>query len=582
MRYNVGMFIESIANRGSPPAILLRESYREGKKVRKRTLANLSKWPANIVAGFRKLLVDGESENGVLGEGFDIIRTLPHGHVAAVTGMMCKLGIPALLAHSPSRNRDLALSMIAARILSPSSKLALSSGLAAKTATDTLSEVLNVTDATEDELYGAMDWLIERQDAIERRLAKKHLSEGATVLYDLSSTWFEGTKCPLAKLGHSRDGKDGTLQVEFGLLCAGDGTPVAVQVFDGNTSDPATVADQVKKLKNNFKLSHVVLVGDRGMLTSSRIREDLKEEEGLDWISALRSDGIRKLIAAELIQPSLFDSWALAEVESPDFPGERLIVCKNPLLAEDRARTREELLLATEKRLKEIKEATLRRRNPLRGKDNIGLRAGRLINKYKMAKHFILTIGENSFSYERRFESIKKEAVLDGFYAVRTSLPKDKATPEWTVETYKSLSRVERAFRTFKLIDLNVRPVHHRLEGRVKAHILLCMLSYYVEFHMRNVLAPLLFADENIEEMKVQREMPVKPVERSPSSKSKALEKKNAQGDPVQSFKTLMKNLSTIARNTIRPCLKGAECFMKTTDPTSLQKKAFELLGINL
>ncbi len=576
------MFIETIANRGSPPAILLRESYREGKKVRKRTLANLSKWPANLVAGFRKLLAGGDNENGVLGEGFDIIQTLPHGHVAAVTGMMRKLGIPALLDHSPSRNRDLALSMIAARILSPSSKLALSSGLTAETATDTLSEVLNVTDTSEDELYGAMDWLVERQDAIERRLAKKHLSEGATVLYDLSSTWFEGTKCPLAKLGHSRDGKNGTLQVEFGLLCSGDGTPVAVQVFDGNTSDPSTVADQVKKLKHNFRLDRIVLVGDRGMLTSSRIKEDLKGEEGLDWISALRSDGIRKLIDAELVQPSLFDSWGLAEVESPDFPGERLIVCKNPLLAEDRARTREELLLATEKLLKQIRESTLRRRNPLRGKDKIGLRVGRFINKYKMAKHFSLTIGEKSFSYERRLESIKNESVLDGFYAVRTSLPKEKATAEWTVETYKSLSKVERAFRTFKLIDLNVRPVHHRLEGRVKGHILICMLSYYVEFHMRKVLAPLLFADENIEEMKEQREMPVQPVQRSPSAKNKALTKKNEEGFPVQSFKTLMKNLSTIARNTIRPCLKGADCFVKTTEASSLQRKAFELLGFKL
>jgi transposase len=576
------MFIESIANRGSPPAILLRESYREGKKVRKRTLANLSKWPANLVAGFRKLLADGDSEDGVLGEGFDITRTLPHGHVAAVAGMMRKIGIPALLDHSPSRNRDLALSMIAARILSPSSKLALSSGLTAETATDTLSEVMNVTGASEDELYGAMDWLIERQEAIERRLAKKHLSEGATVLYDLSSTWFEGTKCPLAKLGHSRDGRNGTLQVEFGLLCAGDGTPVAVQVFDGNTSDPDTVADQVRKLKHSFRLERIVLVGDRGMLTSSRIREDLKEEEGLDWISALRSDGIRKLIDAELIQPSLFDSWGLAEVESPDFPGERLIVCKNPLLAEDRARTREELLLATETLLKQIREATLRRRNPLRGKDRIGLRVGRIINKYKMAKHFSLIVEENSFSYKRRLESIKNETVLDGFYAVRTSLSKEKATPEWTVETYKSLSKVERAFRTFKLIDLNVRPVHHRLEGRVKGHILLCMLSYYVEFHMRKALTPLLFADEDIEEMKERREMPVQPVQRSPSARKKALTKENEEGFPVQSFKTLMRNLSTIARNTIRPRLKGAECFVKTTEASPLQRKAFELLGFKL
>ncbi len=576
------MFIETIANRESPPAILLRESYREGKKVRKRTLANLSKWPANLVAGFRKLLAGGDSENGVLGEGFDIMRTLPHGHVAAVTGMMRKLGIPALLDHSPSRNRDLALSMIAARILSPSSKLALSSGLTAETATDTLSEVLNVTGASEDELYGAMDWLIEKQEAIERRLAKKHLSEGATVLYDLSSTWFEGTKCPLAKLGHSRDGRNGTLQVEFGLLCAGDGTPVAIQVFDGNTSDPDTVADQVRKLKDSFRLERIVLVGDRGMLTSSRIREDLKAEEGLDWISALRSDGIRKLIDAELIQPSLFDSWGLAEVESPDFPGERLIVCKNPLLAEDRARTREELLLATEKLLKQIGEATLRRRNPIRGRDKIGLRVGRIINKYKMAKHFSLIIEETSFSYKRRLESIKNESVLDGFYAVRTSLSKEKATPEWTVETYKSLSKVERAFRTFKLIDLNVRPVHHRLEGRVKGHILLCMLSYYVEFHMRKALAPLLFADEDIEEMKEQREMPVQPVKRSQSARSKALAKENEEGFSVQSFKTLMKILSTIARNTIRPRLKGAECFVKTTEASALQRKAFELLGFKL
>jgi len=576
------MFIETIPNRGSPPAILLRESYREGKSVKKRTIANLSKWSPNLVAGFRKLLAGGDSEEGVLGEGFDIIRTLPHGHVAAVTGMMRKLGIPALLDHSPSRNRDLALAMIAARIISPSSKLALSSDLASETGTDTLSEVLDVTDATEDELYGAMDWLIERQDAIERRLARRHLSEGATILYDLTSTWFEGTKCPLAKLGHSRDGRNGTLQVEFGILCAGDGTPVAVQVFDGNTSDPDTVASQVKKLKHNFKLERLVLVGDRGMLTSSRIKEDLGTYEGLDWISALRSDGIRKLIEAKLVQPSLFDSWGLAEVASPDFPGERLIVCRNPLLAEDRARTREELLLATEKLLKGVKEATLRSRNPLRGKDKIGLRTGRLINKYKVAKHFSLAIGENSFSYGRRFESIKKEAALDGFYAVRTSLPKEKATPEWTVDTYKSLSKVERAFRTFKLIDLNVRPVHHRLEGRVKEHILLCMLSYYVEFHMRKALSPLLFIDEDIEQMKAQRRTPVQLSGRSPSAKNKALKKENADGFAVQSFKTLLKNLSTIARNTIRPRLKGAKSFVKTTEASALQRKAFELLGIKL
>ncbi len=574
------MYIESVPNRKSPPCILLREDHREGRKVVKKTLANLTHWPTHLVEGLRVLIKGGVV--GDLESGFSITRSLPYGHVAAVLSVIKRLGLHQLIASRSSRKRDLVVAMIAARIMDPKSKLATARGLRKKTRFSALAEECHLGTVDEDDIYEAMDWLGERQGRIEEKLASRHLEEGTFVLYDLTSTWYEGHTCSLAKRGHSRDKKKGKLQIEFGLLCDIKGRPVAVEVFDGNTGDPATVASQIQKIRERFKLKRVVVVGDRGMLTEARIRDEFKGVEGLDWISALRGPAIKKLMENQDFTMSLFDDRDMAEITSPDFPGERLMVCRNPLLAEDRRRTREDLLEATEKVLAPITKATRRKKNPLRGKKEIALRVGKIMNKYNVGKHFKLTITSANFKYERKEEQIKTEAALDGFYVVRTSLPARTLSAEDTVSTYKKLSVVERAFRCMKTVDMKVRPIFHRLEKRVRAHIFLCTLAYYVEWEMRRVLAPILFDDEDHALAKEGRSSVVAPAERSETAKKKAASKHTADGTPVHSFRTLLADLATITKNQIQPHLPDAPTFVKITLPTQTQKKALDLLGVKL
>jgi transposase len=427
-----------------------------------------------------------------------------------------------------------------------------------------------------------MDWLLPQQARIEQELAKRHLSHGGLVLYDLTSTYFEGRHCPLGRLGHSRDDKSGKLQIVFGLLTNAAGCPVAVEIFEGNTGDPKTVAAQVKKLRERFGLSDVVLVGDRGMITSARIREDLPSSQGIQWISALRASQIQKLATGGHLQMSLFDQTDLVEIAHPDFPGERLIACFNPLLAEERARKRPDLLAATERQLDQIVAATKRRKRPLRGKQNIGLRAGKILNRYKMGKHFQLRIEDDSFHYERKTANIEREQSLDGIYVIRTSVPKEALSSQQVVASYKSLSGVERAFRSLKSVDLHVRPIHHRLPDRVRAHILLCMLAYYVEWHMRQRLAPMLFDDDDKSQAQAARRSIVAPAQRSAAARRKAFTKQTADGLPVHSFQTLLADLATIVKNRIHPADKSIPTFDMLTQPTAIQQRALDLLGVPL
>ncbi len=572
------MYIESVPNRSSPPAVLLRESYREGGKVKKRTIANLSKWPPPLIEGLRILLKGGTAVRR-LDDAFDIVRSLPHGHVAAALGTLKKLGLDRLIDPKPSSRRDQALAMIAARILEPASKPAAARGLAEATAVSTLGEILNA-EPDEDDLYGAMDWLLERQERIERSLAKRHLEEGCLVLYDLTSAWMEGRACPLAKRGHSRDGKKGKLQIEFGLMCDRNGCPVSVQAFPGNTADPAALSSQVAVLRKRFSLAKVVLVGDRGMLTEARIRQDVKPA-GLDWISALRGPAVRSLAEAGDVKMSLFDERDLAEITSDAYPGERLMVCRNPLLAEDRARKRRELIKATEALLEPIAAATRREKRRLKGAGKIGERVGKVIGKYKAAEHFKWSIGDDgAFTFRRDEASIAAEARLDGLYVIRTSLPESELDGPGTVRAYKRLSSVERAFRSLKTVDLKVRPVYHRTEPRVRAHIFVCMLAYYVEWHMRQRLKPMLFDDEDAEGAEARRPSVAAPAQVSPSARTEAATKRTPEGDPVHSFRTLIRDLAAVTRNTVVPRLAGAEPFQVTARPTPLQRKAFKLLGV--
>ena len=574
------MYIESVPNRNSPPAILLRESFRQGGKVRKRTLANLSKWPPALVDGL-KVLLKGGTALAAPADAVDILRSHPHGHVAAVLGTLRKLRLDRTLAAAPSPQRQRAVALVAARILAPGSKLATARGLAADTARDSLAEVLGIDDADENDLYAAMDWLLDRQAAVETRLAKRHLADGALVLYDPSPTCFEGRCCPLAKRGYSRDGKRGKLRIVFGLLCDRDGCPVAVEVFDGNTADPRTLSAQLDKLRRRFSLNRVVLVGDRGMLTDARIRDEVRPA-GLDWISALRAPAIRRLADAGAVQPSLFDETDLIEIRSDDFPGERLMVCRNPLLAERRARKREELLRATEGLLDAVAAATRRCKGPLKGADEIALRVGKVVGKYKMAKHFELDIGERAFGYARKADGIAAEAALDGIHIVRTSLPADELGAAAAVAAYKGVSVVERAFRSYKTVDLKVRPIYHYADRRVRAHVFLCMLAYYVEWHMRQRLKPLLFDDHEADAARAARASVVAPAEVSDAARDKARSKRTAAGLPVHSFQTLLADLATIARNRVLLRLPNAEPFDVVTRPTALQREAFRLLGVRL
>ena len=572
------MYVTRVPNRSSPPAVLLRESYREGGKVKTRTLANLSDWPDTKVEALRRVL-KGEVAGLSKGEA-QIERSAPHGHVAAVLGMARKLKLDKLLPGEPERLAKLALAMIVARSIEPAAKLATARQLSEATAAHSLGAVLELGDVDEDELYAALDLLGEAQPRIEAALAKRHLRDGCLVLYDLTSSYLEGRKCELARYGYSRDGKKDKLQIVFGLLCAADGCPVAVEVFEGNTGDPSTLAAQVTKLKERFGLSHVVLVGDRGMITQARIREDIAPA-GLDWLTALRAPAIQELAADNgPLQLSLFDERDMAEITSPDYPGERLIVCRNKALAAERGRKREELLAATEKELAKVAASVTRSRNPLRGAGKIGLKAGAVLGKHKMAKHFELAIGDNSFAYSRNQASIQKEAALDGFYVLGTSVPAETLDAPAAVLAYKSLSQVERAFRSMKTVDLEVRPIHHRLAERVRAHVFLCMLAYYVTWHMHRALAPMLFEDHDKGSAAQSRPSPVAPAKVSPAAKAKAASRKTADGRPVHSFRTLLQDLATLTRNTVR--FGDAPPVTMLAKPTAIQQEAFERLGLPL
>jgi len=577
------MYIDIVPNRNSPPAILLRESYREGGKVKKRTIANISKLPMEVVEQLRILLHGGHAVES-FEDSIEVLRSLPHGHVAAVLGTLIKTGLDRIISREKSRELSLILAMIVARIIEPQSKLATARGLDPETASSSLGEVLDLGPVTENDLYSAMDWLSGEQEKIENRLAAKHLRGGALVLYDITSTYFEGRTCPLAQLGYSRDGKSDKLQIVIGLLCAPDGCPVAVEVFEGNTSDSSTVESQVKKVRERFGIERVVLVGDRGMITEARLKKGLRDTEGLDWITALRAPQISKLVASGGIQLGVFDKRDMAEITHPDYPDERLIVCRNPSLAIDRARTREALLQRTERDLEKVKLATSRPKRRLKGKEQIGLRVGKVIGKFKMAKHFVITIEEESFTYERNLASIAEESALDGIYVLRTSVAKEVLDTNETVGAYKSLSQVERAFRSLKSIDLKVRPIHHHLAERVKTHVFLCMLAYYVEWHMRKALAPILFDDHDPADAAKSRPNMVVPAERSNAAKRKAASKATDDGLPVHSFQTLLSDLATIARNTVAATRtrEAPVTFERVTGPTRVQQRALDLLGVGL
>ena len=564
------MYLAVVPNRESPPAILLRESIREGKKVRTRTVANLSFLSMPQVEAMRRVL-----RGDVLvspEDVFDKLRDRAHGAVDAVQTAMRKLRFDTLLDTESSRERDLVLAVVVARIVASNSKL----GTTRWWQTTTLSEDPGIEGATEDDVYEAMDWLLARQDAIEEQLAKRHLAEGGLVLYDLSSSYFEGTTCPLAALGHSRDGKKGTLQVNYGLLTDSRGCPVSVSVFKGNTGDPTTLLPQVDKVRGKFKIARLVIVGDRGMITQKQI-DTLSTAEGVGWITALKTGAIRKLASSGALQMGLFDTKNLFAVEHPDFPGERLVACKNHELGRLRAHKRESLLNATTKALEGIQKTVSRGR--LTGKAEIGVRIGKSINRYKVAKHFVLTITDKNFTFERRHEAIAVEAAVDGIYVVRTSIPKLEVSDEDAVRNYKKLANVERAFRTMKSVSLKVRPIHHHLESRVRAHILLCMLAYYVEWHMREALRPLLFSDED-QGLKATRD-PVAPAKRSLAALRKVHRHELEDGTQAHSFSTLLADLATITRSTCRR--RGAPqdegTFVVTTTPNSLQARALQLLA---
>jgi len=572
------MYIESVPNRGSPPAILLRESYREGGKVKKRTLLNLSDWPQDRIAGFRMLLKGGTvipSDQ----QAITIIRSLPHGHVAAALGTARKIGLDRLLGPDGNRCRDLVLALVVSRLLDPGSKLAAARALSPDTASSSLGEQLGLGMVDEDELYTALDWLAVRQPAIEAALAKYHLVGGTLVLYDVSSSYLEGRCCPLAQFGYNRDRKRGKLQIVYGLLCAANGCPIAIEVFEGSTADPTTLTSQVAKLKERFGLDHVVLVGDRGMITQARITEGLSNA-GVDWITALRAPAIKALRDAGALQMSLFDERDMASVTSPDFPGERLIVCRNRALATERARKREDLLAATERELARIAAAVARKREPLRGTAAIGLKVGALLDKHKMAKHFTLDIADSRFAFARKTEAIAAEAALDGIYVVRTSLPATVLDDAATVRSYKSLSLVERAFRCLKTVDLQIRPIYHWLADRVRAHVFLCMLAYYLEWHMHQRLASMLYDETDKQAAEALRSSVVAKAERSPAAVTKQTTGRTEDGLPVHSFRSLLADLATLTRNTLVTAIDPEGAFTLTARPTPLQQKAHDLLGL--
>lgn len=563
------MHIDVVPNRGARPTYLLRESFRQGTRVRKRTLANLSTLSEAQIQAIRAVL-RGESLTPAA-EQFEVIDSRAHGHVAAVRLAMQRLGVANLLGTRACRERDLVLAMVAARILAPHTKLATTRWWH----TTTLAADFGVADASEDDLYAAMDWLLQRQDTIQKKLAARHLHAGGLVLYDLSSSYFEGTTCPLAKLGYNRDGRKGLLQVNYGLLSDVHGCPVAISVYEGNVGDSTTLMPEVKRLRHDFGIEQLVMVGDRGMISHKAIAE-LRETEGVDWITALKSVSIRMLVEQGHLQLGLFDERNLLELSSPDYPGERLVACRNPELAKLRAHKREALLAATEVKLDKVKASVAA--GKLTGRDQIGLRVGRVINQYKVAKHFALAIDENSFTFTRQRESIAGEAALDGLYIIRTSLPAAQMEAPDCVRSYKALANVERAFRSLKTIDLKVRPIHHRLADRVRAHIFLCMLAYYVEWHLREAWRELMFADTD-QQAKTLRD-PVAPAQRSKAALAKAARHTLDDGTPVHDFATLLAELATIVRNTCRTphAEPGAPTFAVITTANPKQRRALELL----
>ncbi len=563
------MHIHIVPNRGSTPTILLRESYREGKQVKKRTLANLSHLPMAQVELIRAVLNGAGLQ--VAGSGFVVTRSQAHGHGEAVRLMMQRLGLGAVISAKPCRERDIVLALIASRILAPHTKLATTRWWH----TTTLAEDFGVAEVDEQQCYVAMDWLLSRQDRIQQKLAARHLREEGLVLYDLSSSYFEGTPCPLAQRGYSRDGRRGTLQVNYGLMTDDRGCPVAVTVHEGNTADPATLLPEIERIQQDFGIGHFVIVGDRGMIASKAI-PSLREQGGIDWITALKSVAIRALIEDKTLQPDLFDERNLCEISHPDYPGERLIACRNPPLAKLRAHKREELLQATEEALGVIEARVGAGR--LKGQDKIGLAVGRIINRYKMAKHFTLTITDTTFAFARKQDAIAAEAALDGLYIIRTSVSPEHLDAASCVRHYKSLSQVERAFRSLKTVDLKIRPIHHRLADRVRAHIFLCMLTYYVEWHLREAWRELLFADED-QEARATRD-PVAPAERSAEARAKVARRHHGDGTPIHSFQTLLTDLATIVRNTCRTSAEDdAPTFTVATQPTPLQQRAMELIA---
>ncbi len=579
------MHIESVPNRKSHPTILLRESYRADGKVRKRTIANLTDWPEQLVEGLRTLLRGGVALARA-DEALTISRSLPHGHVAAVLGTAEQIGLPKLLTErgggpASRRYRNLVMALIVNRVIAPASKLATVRALNPETAASSLGERLGLGEVGEPEIYECLDWLLAQQERIETGLAKCHLTGGTLTLYDVSSSYLEGRCCELAQHGYSRDHRSDRPQIVYGLLCDREGCPVAIEVFEGNTADPMTVATQVTKLKARFGLDRVVLVGDRGMITSARIREDLAPA-GLDWITALRAPKIQELANGGPLQLSLFDDRDLAEIASPDYPGERLVVCRNPLLAAERRRKREALLVATERDLSRVKLAVDRKRAPLRGKAEIGLEVGAVLDQHRMGKHYDLTITETSFVYRRKEAAIASEARLDGIYVIRTNVPSAALTAEQVVGAYKSLAQVERAFRSMKTVDLEIRPVFHWTAPRVRAHVLLCMLAYYVEFHMRRRLAPLLFDDHDRSAAAAERTSIVAPAERSPAAKRKVTSRRTDDGLPVHSFRSLLNDLATLCLNKVSLPSNQKYRFDLPTKPTPLQARAFELLGVGL
>jgi hypothetical protein len=575
------MHVDRIPNRTSPPAYLLRETYREDGKVKKRTLANITHWPLAKIEALRRLLRE-EMPGRDPGRGLELLRSLPHGHVAAALGVLRKLGLDRLLSQSgrqPAREVALCVAMMVARVIDPASKLATARLLDEATASSSLGAALGLGTVDEQALYHALDWLVGQQERIEKALAQRHLKNGTLVLYDVTSTYFEGRTCPLARFGYNRDGKSGKLQIVFGLLCTTEGCPVAVEVFEGNVGDPSTLASQISKLKERFSLDRVVLIGDRGMITQARLDETIKPG-GLDWITALRAPAIRGLAEAGAIQLSLFDERDLAEITAPEYPNERLIVCRNPLLAEERARKRRELLDATENKLAAIKARVRRSKKPLRGKDKIGLAIGRVINHYKMAKHFVLSIADDDVSFTRNAVQIDAEAALDGVYVLRTNVSSAALDATATVRSYKQLAEVERAFRSLKTVDLEVRPIHHRRPDRVRAHVLLCMLAYYLEWHMRQALKPVLFDDHDKAAADAARASIVAKAKRSTAAERKVHARRSDDGLPVHSFRSLIGDLATVTRNTMAMADQKDATFVLYPQLTPVQTKAFQLLDV--